>query len=175
MGNYISGIRSSRNGFTLVELLIVIVIIAILAAITIVAYNGITDRANAAQANGSMEQYIKALALYAADNSTYPTPTSPATATIGCFDGTTGCNGTSNQTTSTTLVNAIQQETGSKPGTFYQSGKALIQYTTANGYYVQYQLPPSQGCPSTLATASLLSTTTSGGYRVCNMSLPPVS
>ena len=33
------------NGFTIVELLIVIVIIGILAAITIVAYNGITARA----------------------------------------------------------------------------------------------------------------------------------
>lgn len=35
----------SKSGFTIVELLIVIVIIAILAAITIVAYNGIQNRA----------------------------------------------------------------------------------------------------------------------------------
>ena len=37
------------RGFTIVELLIVIVVIAILAAITIVAYNGVTSRANAAK------------------------------------------------------------------------------------------------------------------------------
>ena len=35
-----------QRGFTIVELLIVIVVIAILAAITIVAYNGVTSRAN---------------------------------------------------------------------------------------------------------------------------------
>jgi len=37
---------TSRRGFTIVELLIVVVVIAILAAITIVSYNGITNKAN---------------------------------------------------------------------------------------------------------------------------------
>jgi prepilin-type N-terminal cleavage/methylation domain-containing protein len=39
------GISEKQTGFTIVELLIVIVVIGILAAITIVAYNGIQDRA----------------------------------------------------------------------------------------------------------------------------------
>ena len=38
-------INRNHTGFTIVELLIVIVVIAILAAITIVAFNGIQDRA----------------------------------------------------------------------------------------------------------------------------------
>ena len=37
--------RKNYSGFTIVELLIVIVVIAILAAITIVAYNGIRQQA----------------------------------------------------------------------------------------------------------------------------------
>ncbi|MGV9001854.1 MAG: LamG-like jellyroll fold domain-containing protein [Candidatus Saccharimonadaceae bacterium] len=37
--------QTKHSGFTIVELLIVIVVIAILAAITIVAYNGVTQRA----------------------------------------------------------------------------------------------------------------------------------
>lgn len=38
--------KNKRIGFTIVELLIVIVVIAILATISIVAYNGIQNRAN---------------------------------------------------------------------------------------------------------------------------------
>lgn len=61
------------NGFTIVELLIVVVVIAILAAITIVAYNGITQRANAAAAQSATEQALKKLMVYAVDhNDTYP-------------------------------------------------------------------------------------------------------
>jgi general secretion pathway protein G len=37
---------NKQTGFTIVELLIVIVVIGILAAITLVAYNGLQDRAN---------------------------------------------------------------------------------------------------------------------------------
>jgi len=40
--------HKSRSGFTIVELLIVIVVIAILATISVVAYSGIRDRADAA-------------------------------------------------------------------------------------------------------------------------------
>lgn len=47
---------SSRSGFTIVELLIVIVIIGILAALVIVAYNGIQDRARLAGAKGHAAQ-----------------------------------------------------------------------------------------------------------------------
>lgn len=60
------------HGFTIVELLIVIVIIAILAAITIVAFNGITSRANAAQTISAVGAYAKALQRYAIDNGSYP-------------------------------------------------------------------------------------------------------
>jgi prepilin-type N-terminal cleavage/methylation domain-containing protein len=43
-----------QQGFTIVELLIVVVVIAILAAITIVSYNGITNRANDASVQADL-------------------------------------------------------------------------------------------------------------------------
>ena len=49
------------SGFTIVELLIVIVVIAILAAISIVAYNGIQDRARKVQISSDLGQLQKAI------------------------------------------------------------------------------------------------------------------
>ena len=48
-----------HKGFTLVELLIVIVIIGILAAISVVAYNGITDKANDSVVQQELAQMYK--------------------------------------------------------------------------------------------------------------------
>ena len=63
------------RGFTLVELLIVIVVIAILAAISIVAYNGIQQRARNTQTMQAVNSYVKAFKLYQADNGSLPTDT----------------------------------------------------------------------------------------------------
>lgn len=52
-------VRVRRSGFTIVELLIVIVVIAILATITIVAYSGITERARQTQFLAVLDSYEK--------------------------------------------------------------------------------------------------------------------
>lgn len=57
--------RTNAHGFTIVELLIVVVIIAILAAITIVTYNGVQARAQDAKTRSGVEQFTKALYMYA--------------------------------------------------------------------------------------------------------------
>lgn len=61
----------STQGFTIVELLIVIVIIAILAAITIVAYNGIQARARDSTRKNDIAQLAKVTKLYAVDKGDY--------------------------------------------------------------------------------------------------------
>lgn len=64
--------KRTGSGFTIVELLIVIVVIAILAAITIVSYNGIIDRARNTELLARVDAYTKAFQLYATQNGSYP-------------------------------------------------------------------------------------------------------
>ena len=64
--------KKSTSGFTIVELLIVIVVIGILAAIVIVAYNGVQARARDSKRVTDMAAIQKALALYKIDNGVYP-------------------------------------------------------------------------------------------------------
>lgn len=60
------------RGFTIVELLIVIVVIAILAAITVVAYNGVQQRARTSQTTTALTAWIKGIKLYRAEKGAWP-------------------------------------------------------------------------------------------------------
>lgn len=70
--------NKQRSGFTLVELLIVIVVIAILASISIVAYQGIQSRARDTQRLQDVKTIAKAMEMYYADKGVYP-PTNGST------------------------------------------------------------------------------------------------
>lgn len=61
-----------RGGFTIVELLVVIVVIAILAAVTVMAYNGVRDRATDAQKAAIANSVQKSLENFYTLNSRYP-------------------------------------------------------------------------------------------------------
>jgi prepilin-type N-terminal cleavage/methylation domain-containing protein len=80
--------KSHQTGFTIVELLIVIVVIGILAAITIVAYNGIQERARATTVSSALSQAANKLAVYQVDYpDTYPADKTALEA-IGIKDST---------------------------------------------------------------------------------------
>lgn len=53
--------KQKQTGFTIVELLIVIVVIAILAAITVVAFNGIQERSKVSRANSDLKTLVQAI------------------------------------------------------------------------------------------------------------------
>ncbi|MGH7218222.1 MAG: type IV pilin protein [Candidatus Microsaccharimonas sp.] len=69
-----------QKGFTIVELLIVVVVIAILAAITIVSYNGITQQSRLSVMQSDISAMNKAILMYHAKHGHYP------------YSGATGAN-----------------------------------------------------------------------------------
>jgi prepilin-type N-terminal cleavage/methylation domain-containing protein len=64
---------NTHHGFTIVELLIVIVVVAILAAISIVAYTGVQSRARQSIVQAELSDAKKKLTLYKVDQGNYPT------------------------------------------------------------------------------------------------------
>ena len=58
--------KKTTSGFTIVELLIVIVVIGILAAITIVAYNGVQNRANEVAVQSNLKDLANKVTEYQA-------------------------------------------------------------------------------------------------------------
>ena len=122
-------LESDRGGFTIVELLIVIVVIGILAALVIVTYNGIQQKARDTERKTDIKALQGHLEAYWADNAKYPTlaqandstfrsnnfkgldlasfadpknPTSQtlcASASVGCYGYSTTPSGCDNTTT----------------------------------------------------------------------------
>lgn len=72
-----------QRGFTIVELLIVIVVIGILAAITVVAYNGVQARAKLAKKESASAQIQKAFSMNLIEFDEYPTSADDIKSMIG--------------------------------------------------------------------------------------------
>ncbi|MCX6728904.1 MAG: prepilin-type N-terminal cleavage/methylation domain-containing protein [Candidatus Saccharibacteria bacterium] len=77
--------RLVSGGFTIVELLVVIVVIGILAAITIVSYTGVNNKAIAVSLKSDLANGAKRMTMYFIDHGNYPAtldgsncPTGPA-------------------------------------------------------------------------------------------------
>lgn len=124
--------QTKQRGFTIVELLIVVVIIAILAAITIVAYNGIQNRARTSSAVATASGIQKKVEAYNIDNTATPGKY-PAT-----FSLLTGA--TADKTYYVSASGQTLQTTALASGTAPSSEKTINYFycDTGNGYQIKY-------------------------------------
>ncbi len=79
--------KEAQEGFTLVELIIVVVIIGILSSIAIPSFQNASEKAKQKEASSLIASYLKAAQAYFTENSTTPRYSSQ----IGQFVTVTGC------------------------------------------------------------------------------------
>jgi prepilin-type N-terminal cleavage/methylation domain-containing protein len=164
--NTVRSDNHNNHGFTIVELLIVIVVIGILAAITIVAYNGISVRAANTSRMAELRQWEKLLRLYYAQNGSYPVPSAgfvgnyclgtgfPSQNEVNLYAGVND-KATSNNPDgycrdiylagtrheADAVVNSALRSVGSLPGT--ENHKKLVSWSTSVGPWYTYGGSPS--------------------------------
>jgi prepilin-type N-terminal cleavage/methylation domain-containing protein len=150
--------RKSTSGFTIVELLVVIVVIAILAAITIVAYNGIQARAKTTSAASAASLTVKKAEIYNTEIGNYPLAMSNLTgaSTTATYSLTGIVNG--GTLTNNTPTNAV---TYYACGTGSPANLAAITTSNISGGLIYYR----DYAGSTNATKS--AGTTSGSGVAC--------
>jgi prepilin-type N-terminal cleavage/methylation domain-containing protein len=191
----------SLQGFTIVELLIVIVVIGVLAAIIIVAYNGVQARASATAVESQVEQYRNGLIQYATVNGAYPREAESFCLGAvdnypdGCYAGSTTDSATEAKLrtvlSSLPLVDASCKQMGSETCRrnmpfIYQSGALLD--GVSHSYYIMYFLDQAQDCKlsgnvggtwenytSTPNASGYFERDSSTGVTMCAVSLPDPS
>ena len=130
-----------RNlGFTIVELLVVIVVIGVLAAITAVSYAGVSQKANVAAIQQQLSNNSSLLKVYNAQYASYPTaldsnycPSAPVADTKNCLKNLDGATMTYSGSVSTFSL------TISKSGANYKitdAGSIAKVITCPTGYIV---------------------------------------
>ncbi len=159
-----------KNGFTMVEFMIAIVVIAIVTAITIVSYSAIRARAENAKTVQGVKSYAIAIDNYAIFNKTYPvTATFPclgSVSTCARVAGTTDCFGVGGATTNAAFNVAIRTIAGALPevstqqiscggnlysGAFYNKNDTSAGKTAQIVYYLKGNVACEQISNGTIA------------------------
>lgn len=170
--------QRKQTGFTIVELLIVIVVIGILAAITIVAYNGVQSKAKNNQTVAAVRAYYTAIASYGAENGSYPT----GNACLGssdfyvsnpCYIGanTYIYNAALNDALSKYMGNSVPSLPSLKVSNGSITGSGIFYYSA--GSYIGFPMSSTKECP-TIAGATIRTTGVIGSDVYCTINFPTI-
>lgn len=187
-------IKRFRYGFTIVELLVVIVVIGILAAVTIVAYNGIQTRAENTKTVSAIEQYANALRIYQSDNGEFPlisyntflfycvaeSGSCAAMSGSGADCGNLGAVSSNSVLNGQikTVLSKIPEVSGQTLACQTKTVKGAFYYTIGSGsrnVYVVYYLKGDQPCTTPAASTQYARTFYSdGGTTACSLEFKPI-
>jgi type II secretion system protein G len=154
------------TGFTIIELLIVIAVIGVLAAITIITLTGIVSKAQETSVKNDMRNISKQLELYKVDGNRYPTATDLQNQGIKVNKMTYGVN-----PTGATIFYCVDSA-----GEVYSivarvKTATLLQYLSSTGQTSVYsgsvtapQLCLDSGVPGTTATVTYTPFTNNGAW-----------
>lgn len=86
MMNRMRKVFKSKEGFTLIELMVVLAVLGILAAVAIPRFNDMRGKATLVKAKNELKQVQTALELYYAENNSYPAADATLTGTDGILN-----------------------------------------------------------------------------------------
>lgn len=165
------------KGFTVVELLVVIVVIAILASVSTLAFSGVQKRAQDASRASMIGSYAKGIQAYVAINGAYPgnLPQVASGNPLLCLDGTVVCYsnyyGNNGSVEIKQQLNTVISNFPDFKGAFFTYGTiSSPQLSAWTGYYIQVD-GMKLSCPA-ITGLSLKDTLGSAGAYSCRYGFP---
>lgn len=150
--------RNNSSAFTIVELLIVIVVIAILAAISVVAFTGIQQRATNTKIISAANQVVKTISGYIASTGAYPLTTNGTFCIVPSDDAACASFSASRSIDTTLMNNLATIGTLPSPTPSIATDWTGIAYNFSSTYYYDGVLQPAR------VTYSL-----KGAYQQCGL------